>query len=176
MSKFDYDALIGLAGFAVGMIGIGYAIGSNSKVAKIAEKLDKSVDELASDIPIEIDGAVVNRAIEKAVTREVNRDVRKTMETEVHKQVVGFVNAEYSNIKDTVLSEVTDAAAKIDVNRVKADVEKAAKEQALKKFNDNLDDIVGNFKSNLENVTKIYRTFADATTPMRDRETILKIV
>lgn len=176
MSKFDSDALVGLVGFAVGMIGIGYAIGVNSKVAKIGEKLDKSVDELASDVPIEVDDAVVNRAIEKAVAREVNHGVHKTMEAEVHKQVVGFVNSEYSTIKDTVLSEVTEAASKIDVNRVRADVEKAAKEHALKKFDTNLDDIVNNYKSNLENVTKIYRTFADATSPTRDRETILKIV
>lgn len=176
MSKFDSDALVGLVGFAVGMIGIGYAIGVNSKVAKIGKKLDKTIDELADDTPIEVNDIVVNRAVEHAVEKEVVRAVNRTVYSEIHNQVKNVVENEYSTIKNTVLSETVNAAAKIDVNRVKSDVEKAAKEQALKKFDDNLDSIVGDFKSNLENVTKIYKTFADAATPTRDRETILRIV
>ena len=176
MNKLDYEFFMGIIGIAAGMVGIGYAIGTHSEVARIGKKLDKSIDELASDIPVEIDEVVVKRAIERTVKEEVTRTVNNIVKDEVHKQVNDIVANEYSTIKDTVLCKLTESAAKINVDRVKSDVEKAAKERALKKFDDNLDDILGDFKNNLENVSKIYRSFADMASPNSSRETVLKIV
>ena len=80
------------------------------------------------------------------------------------------VDKEYDNLKDTVLKEITSSASKIDVSRVRRDVEEAAKEAALEKFDDNLDDILDKFNNNLLNTAKIYSSIRNAITKDSDSE------
>lgn len=191
MNKFDN--VVGVVGAAVGLIGVGYALATHSKMAKISENLDRSIEELASSTPVDIPNDMIERAVEKAVAYEVKQAVSKTtdrviadVKKDIHKQVSDAVESEYSNIKDTVLEELTAEAAKIDVKRVRADVERAAKEHALNKFDDKLDDIVDDFKEkceeylddckdNLGVINKVYKTFADAMTPNNSKGTVLHI-
>lgn len=183
MSK--YDGLVGIVGVAIGLIGVGYGLGTHSKLARISEKLDCSIDELASKTPIDIPNDMIERAVEKAVALQVKEAVGKATDVavaavkrDIHKQISDAVEEEYSNIKDTVLEELVTEAAKIDAKRVRAEVERAAKEQALEKFDDNLDDILQKHNSELENVTKIYKAIADAVAPNKssnDNEMVLRI-
>lgn len=183
MSK--YDGLVGLAGATLGLLGIGYGLGMRSKMAKIGEKLDCSIEELASKTPVDIPESMIERAVEKAVAYEVKQAVNKATDVavlavkrDIHKQVSDAVEEEYSNVKETVLEELVTEAAKIDVKRVRADIEKAAKERAMEKFDDNLDDILNKHNSELENVTKIYKAIADAVAPSKsnnDNEMVLRI-
>ena len=180
--KFDF--VVGMFGATLGLIGVGYALGTNSKMAKISENLDRSIEELASNTPIDIPNDMIERAVEKAVAYEVKQAVGKTteramieLERDIHKQVSDAVESEYSDIKGTVLKELTEEAAKIDARRVRADVERAAKEAALEKFNDNLDDILENFNDQLKSTSKIYTSIADTMTKYKSNEggTVLKI-
>ena len=180
MNKFD--GIVGLLGITAGLIGVGYAIGTHSKMAKISDNLDRSIEELASNTPVDIPNDMMQRAVEKSVAYEVKQAVSKTtdriigdVKRDIHKQVSDAVEAEYSNIKEVVLKELTDEAAKIDARRVRADVERAAKARALEKFDDNLDEITEEYKSYLESVSKIGKTFADAVTQPSSRETVLRI-
>lgn len=180
MNKFD--GFVGLLGITFGLVGIGYAMGTHSKMARISENLDRSIEDLASKTPVDIPNDMIERAVEKAVAYEVKQAVSKAtdgvmldIKRDIHKQVSDAVESEYSNIKDIVLRELTNEASKIDTKRVRADVEKAAKEAALEKFDDNLDDILDDYKSNLNNVTKIYKSFADAATPSNHGGTVLRI-
>ena len=180
-----YDGLVGLFGVAFGLIGVGYAIGTHTKLAKISEKLDCSIEDLASKTSIDIPDDMVERAVEKAVAYEVKQAVNKTtdkiildVKRDIHKQVSDAVDSEYNNVKETVLEELVSEAAKIDVRRVRADVEKAAKEHALEKFDDNLDDILENFNDQLKNTSKIYTSIADTIAPYKasnGREMVLKL-
>lgn len=176
------DSVIGLAGLAAGLVGVGYAICMRSKMVKIGDRLDRSIDELADKTPIDIPRDMVERAVEKAVANEVRTAVsRATAEAvadvnrDIRRQVGDAVEKEYGRIKESVLKQVTDEAAKIDVTRVRDDVERAAKEKALEKFDTNLDDILDGYKDNLNSVSKIYRTFADAVSPSNHKETVLRI-
>ena len=178
-----YDNLVGILGFAAGLIGIGYAIGTHSKMAKISEKLDRSIDDLAGEMPIDIPNDMIERAVEKAVASEVKLAVGKATDAaivavkrDIHKQVSDAVESEYSNIKGVVLEELTAAAAKIDVKRVRADVEKAAKDIALEKFDDNLDDLLQKHNDELENVRKIYKAIADTMAPANNRSNDNEVV
>ena len=180
MSK--YDNFVGLVGIAIGLVGVGYALGTHSKMAKISENLDRSIDDLASRTPVDIPDDMIKRAVEKAVACEVKHAVSKATDVitvdvkrDMHKQVSDAIESEYANIKDQVLEELVTEASKIDAKRVRADVEKAAKDAALEKFNDNLEDILDDYKSNLNNVTKIYKSFADAATPSNGGGTVLRI-
>lgn len=180
MSK--HDNIVAILGVAVGLVGLGYALGTRSKMAKISEKLDRSIEDLASNIPVDIPNDMIERAVEKAVSYEVKQAVSNTtdriiveVKNDIHKQVSDVVESEYSNIKGTVLEELTNEAARIDAKRVRADVERAAKERALEKFDDNLDDILDDYKGNLNNVAKIYKSFADTMAPSNNQGTVLRI-
>ena len=177
-----YDGFVGLLGVTIGLIGFGYAMGTHSKMAKISDNLNRSIDELASNTPINIPDDMVERAVEKAVAAEVKQAVSKTtdriivdVKRDIHRQVSDAVESEYSNLKESVLKELTEEASKIDARRVRADVEKAAKERALEKFDNNLDEITEEYKGYLSSVSKIGKTFADAITQPNNRETVFRI-
>lgn len=161
------NILIGLAG----LVGIGYAIGTHTKLAKVGDRLDRGIDELAKDMEFDIPKELVNKAIDKAVEAEAERAVAKatneaisSLKRDIHTQVQDALNTEYDNLKDSVLKEITEKAAKIDVSRVRRDVEKAAKEAAIKKFDDNLDDILEKFNTDLDNTGRIYSSIREAMT------------
>lgn len=179
-----FDGIVGLLGVTVGLIGVGYAFGTHSKMAKISENLDRSIEDLASKTPIDIPDSMIERAVEKAVAYEVKQAVCKAKDAvivdvkrDIHKQVSDAVESEYSNIKGVVLEEVTNEAAKIDVKRVRSDIEKAAKEAVLEKLDDNMDDILENFNDQLKNTSRIYNSIADTMTKYKSNEggTVLRI-
>ena len=179
-----FDGIVGIVGIGLGLVGIGYALGTHTKMAKISDNLERSIDDLASDVPVDIPNDMIERAVERAVAYEAKQAVNKVadrvkheVEYDMHKQVCDAIEQEYSNIKDVVLKELTDEAAKIDAKRVRYDVEKAAKEKALEKFDDNLDDIIENFNDQLKNTSKIYTSIADTMTKYKsnDGSTVLRI-
>ena len=154
------NILFGLAG----LVGIGYAIGTHTKLAKVSERLDRSIDEIAGNMEFDIPEELVNKAVEKAVEAEAKRAVElatresiTALKREIHSQVSTTVNNEYGNLKDSVLKEITSEAAKIDVSRVRRDIEKAAEEAALEKFNNSLD-----------STSRIYSSIRDAITKSSD--------
>lgn len=176
------DGVIGWIGLAAGLVGAGYAICMRSKMAKIGNRLDRSIDELAGKTPIDIPSDMVERAVEKAVANEVRTavsratsDVMTDINHDIRRQVGDAVEKEYQNIKDSVLKQIVDEAAKIDAKRVRDEVERVAKNKALEKFENDLDDILEDYKDNLHNVSKIYKTFADAVSPSNHKETVLHI-
>ena len=179
-----FDGLVGFVGIGLGLVGIGYAIGTHSKMSKISDNLERSIEDLASQVPVDIPNDMIERAVEKAVAYEVKQAVYKVTDKvkhdvafDMHKQVSDTIEQEYSNIKEVVLKELTDEAAKIDAKRVRYDVEKAAKEKALEKFDDNLDDILENFNDQLKNTSKIYTSIADSMTKYKSNDggTVLRI-
>lgn len=177
-----FDGIVGLVGITIGLVGLGYAFGTHSKMAKISENLDRSIDDLASRTPVDIPNGMIEKAVEKAVAYEVKQAVVKVtdgvtaeIKRDIHKQVGDAVEGEYAKIKDDVLEELVTAASNIDTKRVRSDIERAAKARALEKFDDNLDAITDEYKGYLESVSKIGKTFADAVTHQDRKETILRI-
>lgn len=179
-----FDGIIGFVGIGLGLIGIGYAIGTHSKMAKISDNLERSIDDLASQVPVDIPNDMIERAVDKAVAYEVKQavcrvtdKVKHDVEYDMHKQIGDAIEQEYSNIKEVVLKNITEEASKIDAKRVRYDVEKAAKEKALEKFDDNLDEILDNFNDQLKNTSKIYTSIADSMTKYKSNDggTVLRI-
>lgn len=168
MTKNDvFSIIFGIAG----LVGIGYAIGTHTKMAKISERLDRSINDLADNVEFDIPEKLVDKAIEEAAKNEARRAVeiatRETVEqvkNDIHTKVQREVDKEYDNIKESVLKEITVSASKIDASKVRKDVEEAAKKTALDKFDDNLDDILEKFNKDLENTSKIYGSIREALT------------
>ena len=100
-----HDNFVGLLGVAFGLVGFGYAMGAHSKMAKISEKLERSIDDLAGNTPIDIPNDMIERAVEKAVALEAKQAVSKATDAaivavkrDIHKQVTDAVESEYSDM------------------------------------------------------------------------------
>lgn len=177
MSKhfIDSNTLFGVFGCVVGLVGAGYALGANNKLSKISDRLDLAINDIADGTEIDIPEELVSKAVEQAVQTQAKRAVeRATTETiaslkkDIRSEVRKAIDEEYENLKDSVLKEITASAARIDTNRVRRDVEEAAKEAALEKFDDNLDDILEKFNDSLTNTSKIYSSIREAITRSTD--------
>lgn len=182
MKSFDWDLVIGLTGFVVGLVGIGYAAGTRTKMNQISEKLDMSIDDLVHhtkiDIPHELIEHAVERSVEKksqiAIDSTVSRAMQKA-DSIIRSSVSSTIENQYSSIKDRVLDEVTRRVSNINEDRLRDDIYNAAKEKAIEKFEANLDDILEKFNSDLENVGKIYKSIANAMTKGEGKEMTFRI-
>lgn len=168
----------------IGLLGIGYAVSTHSKMSKISEKLDKSINDLVNDTKIYIPDKLIDEAVEKHVAEEVKKAVVKAandavyeVKHDISKTVSAAVNAEYDRVQESVLKEITASAARIDVDKVRRDVESAAEREAIKKFDANLDDILRSFKNNLENTSKTCDMFRSMVMngSNQNREFVLKL-
>lgn len=181
MSKFD--SIISWGVGIAGLIGIGYTIGTHTKMAKISDMLDRSIDDLARNTTVDIPEEMIKRGVERAVKTAADQAVTKVtdeavreVKIDIRKQVSSAVEKEYDQIKDNVLREVTDAASKIDVTRVRADVERKAERMALEKFDSELDGVLAKFNDNLENTSKIYKSIANSIAKNNDgKEFVFKL-
>lgn len=177
MANFNFKNWEHIALGALGVLGIGYGIAMRTKLAQVSKRLDKSIEDLAKNTDIDISEELINQAVEKAAATEAKKAVEKAtsealaeLKRDIHTNVSEAVENAYDGIKDEVLKKATEAAAKIDVARVRRDVEKAA----VTKYECNLDDILDKFNDNLSNTAKIYSSIAGAVT--RPTETGKEVV
>lgn len=168
MTKNDVFGIV--FGFT-GLVAIGYAIGTHTKMAKISERLDRSINDLSDNMEIDIPEKLIDKAVEEAAKNEARRaveeatkEVTNQIKNDIHTKIQREVDKEYDNIKDSVLKEITVSASKIDAYKVRKDVEEAAKKAVLDKFDDNLDDILEKFNKDLDNTSKIYGSIREALT------------
>lgn len=155
-----------------GLVGIGYAIATHTKLAKISERLNHSIDSLTDDMEIDISEELIEKAVEKAVNAAAKNAVSIAtnnamveIKRDIHSKVSAAVEREYGTIKDKVLSEATVSASKINVERVRREVEAAAKKAALDKFDVNLEGILEKFNGDLDNTVKIYSAIKNIVNP-----------
>lgn len=179
MSKtVDFDILVGAAGWIVGLIGIGYAIGTHSKVNKLCDKLDCSVEDLVDNTDIHIPEETINRVVERAVAKRadyaVDRAIRAAVvkvQDEITNQVASAVNKECDRLEDSVKKEIKSQIRLIDIS----DLRREVKEEAAEKLEESMDDILEKFNGDLENVSKIYSSIANAITKNSETGTIVRI-
>lgn len=166
--------------FGIGCFG--YAMYTTAKMSLVAKKLDTTIDNLSKDITVDLPDRIVEKAVDKAVDREAHRAVSeaanktvKTITNDIHKEVKNAVNTAYSDLKDDVSKEMKRQVEKIDISDLRKDVIKAAKERVAEKFDDDLDEILNKYNTDLSNVSKIYKSIADKMTGNNDNEMIFKI-
>lgn len=143
-----------------GLVGIGYGICAHSRLSKVCKRLDVSINEISDNVNVDISEEMVKKAVSEAVELQSRKAVEKAVneavafaKTDIKKDVRSAVDRAYADIREKVLEETIESASKIDVDRVRKDIENSAKEKALKKFDDGLDDIFKSFK--------VYRTMEE---------------
>lgn len=157
----------------IGLLGIGYALGQHKKLDDISTKLNKTIKAIAEESEIEIQDSIVDTAIQQAVDRAVSdtvdtavakatRKIERDIETDIHAQVSREIKLQYSDIKKNVAHEVEKKISRIDIDDLKAEIVEKAKEAAAEKLESSMDDILEQFKGNLENMAKIYKSISEA--------------
>lgn len=176
------NTIIGFGGFAVGLVGIGYAIGTRKKMHDICNKLDMAIDELLNDVSIDIPTDIIDHAVNKAVEREVDHAVyRATNEVitstkyTIRNEVSTAVKATYSDIKESVSKEVAQKVSKIDMDDLAREIREKAEEKVVEKFDDNLDDLLEKFNHNLENISKIYDSMSNTVRKSNEKEMTFRL-
>lgn len=165
--KMRNEWIIAMVGAAVGLAGLGYALGQRKKLNDISDRLDKSIDELSDTITVNVEDTVVKEAINKAVAREVSIVVPKAVkasvkhvEDDISKQVSDEIHSHFQEIRNDVEQEVHRKVTDIDISALKRDVIAAAKKDAADKLEGSLDDILEDFNRNLKNLSSVYQSMA----------------
>ena len=155
----------------LGAASIAYAIYTNNKMKNICAKLDKSIDDVASNVKVDISDVIIDSAVEKAVEKEAGIAVKratdkavKDIESDISKEVKAAVREHYSDLKEDVAKEMRKKVGEIDVTEIKEEVVEKAKTQLAEKFDGSLDGLLDKFNGDLDNVSKIYRSIAKSIT------------
>lgn len=169
--KINGNVIVGAIGAICGLVGFGYALGTQSKMNQISDRLDHSIDELSKGIDVDIPKDLIDAAVQKAVDEKTAAAVKsatdaatKEVSKDIHRQVNAAIESQYQDLKDIVLAELKKKAANIDETRLKDEIIKEAKKQAEKKLDGSMDDILSKFNSDLDNISKIYRSIASTMT------------
>jgi Fe2+ transport system protein B len=169
--------ILGKFGIVLGIGAMAYSLYNDIRIDKIAKNINVSVKELSDRTNVYVSDAMVEKAVDRAVERATTKAVadaryraEKRIENDIHKQVKEAMDGLYSDFKKSVSTEMTRQAAAINMNELKAEVVEKAKEAAMEKFDDNLDDILDKFNSELNNVSKIYSSIADNFTKTKKND------
>lgn len=164
MGSINLDKLV-LGGIGVAVLG--YLVSTFNKMEKVCNNLNTSLDDLSKKSATDISEAVVNAAAERAVNHEAHKvvegAVRKIMETEkdeIRKAVKKQTSSIYDSMRNDIKEEVKDQIGDIDITDLRREVVEEAKEAAANKLDGNLETILDKFNSDLDNVSKIYRSIA----------------
>lgn len=163
MKGRDFNDLVVMLGVA----SIVYALYTTHKMKSVCAKLDKSIDDVASNVKVDISDVLIDTAVEKAVEREAGVAVKratdkavKDIENDISKEVKSAVREHYSDLKEDVAKEMRKKVGEIDVTEIKEEVVEKAKNQLAEKFDGSLDGLLDKFNGDLDNVSKIYRSIA----------------
>lgn len=165
------NILVGIVGCCVGLLGVGYAIGTKKKLNDISDKIGASLDQLSDATEVDIPEWMIDKAVEKAVDREVTYSVKKAVDSavnevkrDIHREVKESVKAAYADTKSEVTKELKKQVSNVDISEARKEVVAEAKKEAAEKFDSNLEEILEKFNSDLENVSKIYKSITNAIT------------
>lgn len=186
----NFEAFVGFSILAAGLVGIGYAIGTNKKMHQLSDRLDTSLSKIAADNEVYISDELIDEYVRTAVKRNVEQQVRSAITTasrsavgevksEMAAQIREAVNNEYSNMSNSVKKKLADQVAAIDIYSLKHEIRDVAKKQVLneldeevnkikvaadEKFNEAVEEVVEGVNAKLSNVTKIYEAIAKRAT------------
>ena len=95
--KKSMELYMNAAGWVIGLVGAGYAIGVHCKMNALAKKLDSKIDRLADDAAIQIPDYIIKDAVDKAVVNRTDYAIQRATNaaiTDIHaetaRQVIPF--------------------------------------------------------------------------------------
>jgi len=170
MIKFNITELsvTNIVCLAVSGLALYFSLKERNKIETVCNNLDRSVKELCKkDIDIDISKEVVDIVVQEQAKKEVSKYLPKAVEAGRKEAIALFkdavqkeINSQYSDIKSEVKRTVQNKVGYIDISGVRRQVIEDAKEEAAKRFHDELDGVLEKFNDELSSVKKIYASIA----------------
>lgn len=174
----DTKLLVNVAGWAFGVLGIGYAIGVHTDMNRACKKLDCTIEGLAHRADIRVSDDIIQDAVARAVREKADyvaqlavNDMKADMKRESVRQVKAAVSKEYNTLQESVRKEIKAQVGEIDIYDLREEVKTEAKEKMAEK----MDDILVGFNDNLTNIGKIYGSIANVVTNHDSKDNIIRI-
>jgi hypothetical protein len=141
---------------------------SKATVQSISDRINVAVDDLMnSEIEVDISESIINTAVKKKTEEEVGRmttaacsEAKKKIAGEFYDIISREVNAQYDSVKNEVAAEIKRQVGRIDINEVKKQVVRQAKEEAMERFHEDLEGVLEKYNDQLADVGKIYNSIA----------------
>ena len=169
MTVKDVVAFVGVGVAAVGGV---YAVKMCKKLYDLSQKLDATIQEVSEMTEIEIEDAMINAAVDRRVNVEVGKAVAAAtttivndLEADMRKDIKDKVEKESEYLQEEVKKKIEKEVNKINLDQLKKEVVREAKDTASKKFESDLDDVLEKYNENLEKVTKIYSNISASMNP-----------
>ena len=89
----NFEAFVGFGILTAGLVGIGYAVGTNRKMHQLSDRLDTSLSKIAADNEVYISDELIEEYVRTAVKRNVEQQVRSAITT-ASRSAVGEVKSE----------------------------------------------------------------------------------
>jgi len=152
-----------LIGIAIGVVGISYGLYSQSKMNKVAKKIDLSIDSLDTNMNVNIPQIIIDTAINKAVDRGVSSAIDTAVTTisseitsNMRKEVKQSISVRFNDISEQISVELADQVSKIDKNTLSDKVAKKAEQKIIEKLDGVVTDASKTFHTELKNMGKVY--------------------
>lgn len=165
MNEKTLAYVVGGVGLLVGAFGIGLAIGYKKKNKDVANKIDVAIGDISRATTVEIKESIVKKATIDAVNRETSKrakecanEIRSDIKDKIHKDVSKVINEERSRLRSSVENEINRQITDINIDDVQEEIIERAKNDALRKFNNRLEDIIQDFNDRLKSTVKIYES------------------
>lgn len=166
------ESVVGCLGVAFGFMCLGYALSKRKQMENICNKIDISLDDISEKTNIDIPKDVINKAVDRAINREVEKaiiTVKENVVSKVEKDILSAaenaVNDAYPDTSVAVKNKVNALINGMDIYSLRTEVRDKAKAEVISNLENNLDDILEDYKNSLSNVRKIYSSIADSMIP-----------
>lgn len=158
---------------AGGVVLVGFAIyKKHSKMAQLATKMEKTLNEMADKIELGDTSSLVKDAVDRVVSSKVSSviskavcDTENSIRNDIAKQVQGAIDLSYNDIRTSVEQELSKRIGQLNIESVRREVIDKAKETAAEKFKEDLDIVLAKYNSELENISQIYSSIAKTMNP-----------
>lgn len=171
----DSEKIIGCICGIVGLFGIGYAIGANSKLKSVSDAVNKSVDSIIADGKVDIPKEMIDETIQNNVKEMVEttarwkvndacnkavREVETSLFNKISESAENAVKQAYKSMEIDAKEKIAKELRNIDVSDLKNEVKEEAAQLVKDKLSSQMDDILDTYNANLMNVQNIYSSIA----------------
>jgi ribosomal protein S7 len=171
----NIEKIIGYVCGTVGLLGVGYAIGANSKLKSVSEVVNKSVNSMIVDGKVDIPQEMVDETIKNRVTELVDitarwkvneacnkavREVETSLYNKISEAAENAVKTAYKTMEIDAKEKISKELRNIDISDLKTEVKDEAAQLIKDKLSSQMDDILDTYNANLINVQNIYSSIA----------------
>ena len=169
MAKWTFEDLVATTLIVGGLLGIGYGLSKKKQMNDLCAKFDVAIDNLAETVEVDAAQDVLDAAVEKAVqkkadllTKHITTEIVTDLEHEIARDVRVSIKDVYPDLSEAVQAKAKELVNGLDDSSLRREIRNDAKNMAAKKFESELDDVLEDYKSNLEIVKHIYESIASA--------------